>query len=96
MNDEIEAVGGLTFAKDDAAGVEMGAHRTVGEQSNMTVAHANEKRVCGDLFFKLNAFWSNPLFFVFVHAAIPAFFDDMVTQTHKCVMSKCQSVPSVT
>ena len=54
MNNEIEAVGGLTFAKDDAAGMEMGTHRTVGEQSNMPVAHANEKRVRGDFFFKLN------------------------------------------
>ena len=61
MNNEIEAVGGLTFAKDNAAGVEMGTHRAVGEQSNMPVAHTNEKWVCGDLFFKLNAFWSKLL-----------------------------------
>ena len=55
MNNEIEAVGGLTFAKDNAAGVEMGAHRAIGEQSNMSVAHADEKRVRGDLFFKFLA-----------------------------------------
>jgi hypothetical protein len=74
MNNEVKAVRGLTFAKDDAAGVEMGTHRAVGEQSNMPVAHANEKRVCGDLFFKLSAFWSNPLVFVFVHIAISWLF----------------------
>jgi hypothetical protein len=73
MNNEIEAVGSLTFAKDNAAGMEMGAHRTVGEQSNMPIAHADKKRVCGDLFFKLSAFGSNPFFVVVVHVVISDF-----------------------